>query len=120
MVRNLCAFTTLFAPGKSWDNVRSSAAPYTESRLTRSVSNERVGFPVVGHGRNLEGLRQIINNYDIQSTIIYNYDIQNTIPNLNTLKIFASTNHWRILNKNADKRHKNISTSKMHKIQGDF
>ncbi len=24
-----------------------SAAPYTESRLTRSVANERVGFPVV-------------------------------------------------------------------------
>jgi hypothetical protein len=27
--------------------VRSTAAPYTESRLTRSVANERVGFPVV-------------------------------------------------------------------------
>ncbi len=47
--RNLSAFTTLFAPGKSWDNVRSTAAPYTESRLTRSVANERVGFPVVEH-----------------------------------------------------------------------
>jgi hypothetical protein len=45
--RNLSAFSTLFAPGKSWDNVRSTAAPYTESRLTRSVANERVGFPVV-------------------------------------------------------------------------
>ncbi len=33
----------------SWDNVRSTAAPYTESRLTRSVANERVGFPVVEH-----------------------------------------------------------------------
>ncbi len=43
------ATTTLFAPGKSWDNVRSTAAPYTESRLTRSVANERVGFPVVEH-----------------------------------------------------------------------
>jgi hypothetical protein len=31
--RNLSAFSTLFAPGKSWDNVRSTAAPYTESRL---------------------------------------------------------------------------------------
>ncbi len=31
----------------SWDNVRSTTAPYTESRLTRSVANERVGFPVV-------------------------------------------------------------------------
>ncbi len=47
LVRNLSAFSTLFAPGKSWDNVRSTAAPYTESRLTRSVANERVGFPVV-------------------------------------------------------------------------
>jgi len=27
--------------------VRSTAAPSTESRLTRSVANERVGFPVV-------------------------------------------------------------------------
>ncbi len=33
----------------SWDNVRSTAVPYTESRLTRSVANERVGFPVVEH-----------------------------------------------------------------------
>ncbi len=49
LVRNLSAFTTLFAPGKSWDNVRSTAAPYTESRLTRSVANERAGFPVVEH-----------------------------------------------------------------------
>jgi hypothetical protein len=49
LVRNLSGFTTLFAPGKSWDNVRSSAAPYTESRLTRSVANESVGFPVVEH-----------------------------------------------------------------------
>ncbi len=47
--RNLNAFSTLFAPGKSWDNVRSTAAPYTESRLTRSFANERVGFPVVEH-----------------------------------------------------------------------
>jgi hypothetical protein len=49
LVRNLSAFSTLFAPGKSWDNVRSTAAPYTESRLTRSVANERVGFPVLEH-----------------------------------------------------------------------
>jgi hypothetical protein len=49
LVRNLSAFTTLFAPGKSWDNVRSTAAPYTESRLTRSVANERIGFLVVEH-----------------------------------------------------------------------
>ncbi len=47
LVGNLSAFTTLFAPGKSWDNVRSTAASYTESRLTRSVANERLGFPVV-------------------------------------------------------------------------
>jgi hypothetical protein len=47
LVRNLGAFSTLFAPGKSWDNLRYTATPYTESRLTRSVANERVGFPVV-------------------------------------------------------------------------
>jgi hypothetical protein len=47
--RNLSAFSTLFAPGKSWGTVRSTTAPYTESRLTRSVANERVGFPVVEH-----------------------------------------------------------------------
>jgi hypothetical protein len=41
LVCNLSAFTTLFATGKSWDNVRSTAAPYTESRLSRSVANER-------------------------------------------------------------------------------
>jgi hypothetical protein len=52
LVRNLSAFTTLFAPGKSWDNARSTATPYTESRLTRSVANERVGFPVVEQSRN--------------------------------------------------------------------
>ncbi len=45
--RNLSAFTTLFAPGKSWDYVRSTTAPYTESRLARLVRNKRVGFPVV-------------------------------------------------------------------------
>jgi hypothetical protein len=44
--RNLSAFTTLFAPGKSWDNVRSTTAPYTESRLAHLV-NKCVGFPVV-------------------------------------------------------------------------
>ena len=27
--------------------MRTTAAPYTESRLTRSVANERVGFLVV-------------------------------------------------------------------------
>jgi len=47
--RNLSAFSTLFAPGKSWDNVRSTAAPYTESRLARLVWNKRIGFPVVEH-----------------------------------------------------------------------
>ncbi len=45
--RNLSAFSTLFAPGKSWDNVRSTTAPYTESRLALLVRNKRVGFPVV-------------------------------------------------------------------------
>jgi hypothetical protein len=33
--------------------VRSTAAPYTESRLTRSVANECVGFPVVEQPGNL-------------------------------------------------------------------
>jgi hypothetical protein len=45
--RNLSAITTIFAPGKSWDKVRSTAAPYTESRLTHLVRNKCVGFPVV-------------------------------------------------------------------------
>jgi hypothetical protein len=47
LVRNLSAFSTLFAPGKSWDNKRSTAAPYTESRLAHLVRNKCVGFPVV-------------------------------------------------------------------------
>jgi len=47
LVRNLSAITTLFAPGKSWDNVRSTVAPYTESRLAHLVRNKCVGFPVV-------------------------------------------------------------------------
>jgi hypothetical protein len=50
LVPNLSAFTTLFARGKSWDNMRSSVAPYTESSLTCSVANESVGFPVVEQG----------------------------------------------------------------------
>jgi len=37
--------------------VRSTAAPYTESRLTRSVANERVGFPVVEQSKLLCTLR---------------------------------------------------------------
>jgi hypothetical protein len=45
--RNLSAFTTLFAPGKSWDNVRSTTAPYTEFRFAHLVRNKCVGFPVV-------------------------------------------------------------------------
>ena len=49
LVRNLSAFTTLFAPGKSWDNVRTTTAPYTESRLAHLVRNKCVGFPVVEH-----------------------------------------------------------------------
>jgi hypothetical protein len=47
--RNLSAFTTLFALGKSWDNVRTTTAPYTESRLAHLVRNKCVGFPVVEH-----------------------------------------------------------------------
>ncbi len=54
--RNPSAFSTLFARGKSWDNVRSTTAPYTESRLTRSVANERVGFPVVEQVQKLENV----------------------------------------------------------------
>ncbi len=45
--RNLSAFTTLFAPGKRWDSVRTTTAPYTESRLAHLVRNKCVGFPVV-------------------------------------------------------------------------
>jgi hypothetical protein len=45
--RNLSAFTTIFAPGKSWDNVRTTTAPYAESRLAYLVQNKCIGFPVV-------------------------------------------------------------------------
>ncbi len=55
--RNLSAFSTLFAPGKSWDNVRTTAAPYTETRLARLVRNKRVGFPVVEQSKLLCTLR---------------------------------------------------------------
>ncbi len=54
---NLSAFSTLFAPGKSWDNVRSATEPYTESRLARLVRNKRVGFPVVEQSKLLCTLR---------------------------------------------------------------
>jgi hypothetical protein len=47
LVHNLSAFTTLFAPGKSLDNVRSTAAPFTESRLAHLVGNKCLGFLVV-------------------------------------------------------------------------
>jgi hypothetical protein len=40
-------YYNFIAPDKSWDNGHTSLAPYTESRLTCSVANERVGFPVV-------------------------------------------------------------------------
>jgi hypothetical protein len=49
LVCNLSAFTTLFAAGKSWDNVRSTTLPYTESRLAHLVRNKCVGFPVIEH-----------------------------------------------------------------------
>ncbi len=42
-------FSTLFAPVKSWDNVRSTTAPDTESRLAHLVLNKCAGFPVVEH-----------------------------------------------------------------------
>jgi hypothetical protein len=54
---NLSAFTTLFAPDKSWDNVPTSAAPYTESRLAHLVRNKCVGFPVVEQSKLLCTLR---------------------------------------------------------------
>ena len=50
LVRNLSAFTTLFSSGKSWDNMRTTTAPYTESRLAHLVRNKCVGFPVVEQG----------------------------------------------------------------------
>ncbi len=40
-------YYNFIAPDKSWDNVRSSVAPYTESRLTHLVRNKRIVFPVV-------------------------------------------------------------------------
>ncbi len=40
LVRNPSAFTTLFTPGKSKDNVSTSVAPYTESRLAHLVRNK--------------------------------------------------------------------------------
>jgi hypothetical protein len=39
----------LFAPNKSWVNVRSSSVPHTEFRQLRSVANKLAGFCVVGH-----------------------------------------------------------------------
>ena len=41
-----CIATTLLPQDKSWDNVRSSVAPYTESRLTHLAQNKCVGFQV--------------------------------------------------------------------------
>jgi hypothetical protein len=61
LVRNLSAFTTLFAPGKSWDNVRTTTAPYTESGLARLVRNKRVGFPVVEHNVKTKKAKKIKN-----------------------------------------------------------
>jgi hypothetical protein len=61
LVRNLSAFTTLFAPSKSWDNVRSTAAPYTESRLAHLVQNKCVGFPVVEHLKSIIFSRNLFN-----------------------------------------------------------
>jgi hypothetical protein len=49
LVHNLSAFTTLFAAGKSWDNLRTTAAPFTESRLAHLVRNKCVAFLVVEH-----------------------------------------------------------------------
>jgi hypothetical protein len=43
--------------------VRSTAAPYTESRLTRSVANERVGFPVVEQPEMYQKINFILFNY---------------------------------------------------------
>jgi hypothetical protein len=53
--------------------------------------------------------------------MIYTNTIPNNeiISNLNKPKTFASTNYWRILNKNGDKVHKNISASKMYKNSAD-
>jgi hypothetical protein len=46
--------------------------------------------------------------------MIYTNTITNNkiSPNLNKPKTFAPVNYWRILNKNADKIHKNISARK--------
>jgi hypothetical protein len=42
-------YCNFLALDKSWDNVRSSAAPYTESRLPCSAGNEHIGLLVVEH-----------------------------------------------------------------------
>jgi hypothetical protein len=47
LVCNLSAFTTLFALGKSWDNMHSTASPFTEFRLAHLARNKCVGFQVV-------------------------------------------------------------------------
>jgi hypothetical protein len=48
--------------------VRSTAAPYTESRLTRSVANERVGFPVVEQLESVEcDFEAISSKYNISN-----------------------------------------------------
>ncbi len=68
LVRNLSAFTTLFAQGKSCDNVHSTAAPSRESRLTRSVANERIGFPVVEH-QLLPGANKVVNALGLRTKV---------------------------------------------------
>jgi hypothetical protein len=50
--------------------MRSTTAPYTESRLTRSVANERVGFPVVEHRQYRESSEPVfLNVYGAQKSI---------------------------------------------------
>ena len=77
LVRNLSAFTTLFAPGKSWDKVRSTAVPYTESRLTCSDANERLGFPVV------EQVYSVHRMYAVTSTLLSNFMRSHQLRTLN-------------------------------------
>jgi hypothetical protein len=52
--------------------VRSTAAPYTESRLTRSVANERVGFPVVEHPVILKHFKKYFSVFFFEKRFVHN------------------------------------------------
>ncbi len=57
---NPSAFSTLFAPGKSWDNMRSTTAPYTESRLTRKAVSETTNRQIESVNRERESVATLL------------------------------------------------------------